>query len=81
MNNYGFDNEAYAAFMEAATERANLIYFNYQFTGERVGRALIGFDFASVEEREGFREFAESDGGGARTVRPLTEDQLGRVLG
>ena len=34
----------------------NICYFNYLYTGERVGRALIGFEFADVSARERFRE-------------------------
>jgi threonine dehydratase len=33
---------------------ANMCYFNYSYTGEQVGRALLGFEFTGKEERERF---------------------------
>lgn len=32
----------------------NICYFNYLYTGERVGRALLGFEFAEEADREAF---------------------------
>ena len=38
-----------------SVERGSICYFNYTSTGEQVGRALIGFEFAEAVDREGFR--------------------------
>ena len=36
---------ALADFLRAVSPHANLCYFNYVYSGERVGRALLGFEF------------------------------------
>jgi len=73
---------ALAEFLEgAAGLSADIGYFNYQFTGERFGRALIGFDFAEAESKERFFDFIQAEESAARTIRPLTEEQVARVLG
>ncbi|MGL1934377.1 MAG: pyridoxal-phosphate dependent enzyme [Fibrobacterales bacterium] len=38
-------------FLESIKEWANICYFNYLYTGERVGRALVGLEFQSLEQR------------------------------
>ena len=43
-------------FLVTVRGRANLCYFNYTFTGELVGRALMGFEFASEDQRDEFRQ-------------------------
>ncbi|MEC8865545.1 MAG: pyridoxal-phosphate dependent enzyme, partial [Verrucomicrobiota bacterium] len=43
-------------FLNSVRGSANICYFNYQYTGERVGRALIGFEFQSVGDRKAFIE-------------------------
>jgi threonine dehydratase len=43
-------------FMNTVRDAASICYFNYVFTGEQVGRALIGFEFSGEEDRERFRE-------------------------
>ncbi len=49
-------------FLQANCRAASIVYFNYSYTGERVGRALIGFDFASAETRAEFcRAVLESE--------------------
>jgi len=35
---------------------ANICYFNYLFTGERVGRAMIAFEFESDDQQQRFRK-------------------------
>ncbi len=39
-------------FMTEIRELASLCYFNYTYTGERVGRALVGMEFASPDDRQ-----------------------------
>ena len=39
---------------------ASLCYFNYRFSGERIGRALVGLDFEDSEAREAGREIVFS---------------------
>ncbi|MDX9973740.1 MAG: pyridoxal-phosphate dependent enzyme [FCB group bacterium] len=44
-------------FLLAARETASICYFNYTFTGEQVGRALLGLEFETEEQRAGFKRF------------------------
>ncbi|MEM9775784.1 MAG: pyridoxal-phosphate dependent enzyme [Chloroflexota bacterium] len=39
-------------FLEQIKDLANLCYFNYLYTGERVGRALVGLEFKTESDRE-----------------------------
>lgn len=39
-------------FMEQIKDLASLCYFNYLYSGERVGRALVGLEFKSEADRE-----------------------------
>lgn len=43
-------------FLTTVRGRANLCYFNYSYTGELVGRALMGFEFTSEDERAAFKQ-------------------------
>ena len=73
---------ALADFLEGAADlAADIVYFNYQFTGERVGRALIGFDFRDAESRNKFGVYAGGVDTSARTARPLSDEQAQRILG
>jgi len=42
-------------FLTTVRGRANLCYFNYTYTGELVGRALMGFEFNSEPARDEFK--------------------------
>lgn len=72
---------ALAAFLEGASKLSDFVYFNYQYSGERVGRALIGFDFPDADSRERFMEYADGKEHATRSVKPLSEPQVRRVLG
>ncbi|MFC0019195.1 pyridoxal-phosphate dependent enzyme [Roseibacillus persicicus] len=60
---------------------ASMCYFNYRQTGERIGRALIGLDFSSAEERERFLATIPSHGDGYRLCEPVDEATHRRLLG
>jgi threonine dehydratase len=61
--------------------RANLCYFNYRQSGERIGRALIGLDFPDDPAREEFLGSTPEQGEGYRSCRPVDEATLLRLLG
>lgn len=61
--------------------RGSFCYFNYAYSGERVGRALIGIDFGSAEERERFLSDLPVHGDGYRSCRPLGEQTARHLLG
>ena len=53
--------------------RASLCYFNYRQSGERIGRALIGLDFADEAKRREFLESVPEQGEGYRSCKPVDE--------
>lgn len=61
--------------------RANFCYFNYRYTGERVGRALIGLEFASELARDDFKTSLPTEGEGYRQCRVLKATELKRLIG
>jgi len=62
---------ALLGFMEAISPVSSLCYFNYSYTGERVGRALIGLDFDGKEQLEDCRSAVFGQAG--KTVRSVKE--------
>lgn len=61
-------------------DRAGICYFNYRQSGERIGRALIGLDFASPEERDVFAASLPAHGEGYRSCKPLDPEAARRLL-
>ncbi len=57
--------------------RANICYLNYSYTGERVGRALVGFEFGTPAERERFRKRLPSIG---LSFREISREAVERIL-
>nr|WP_281375545.1 pyridoxal-phosphate dependent enzyme [Haloferula luteola] len=60
---------------------ANLCYFNYRSSGERIGRALIGIEFPSSQAAQSFLEGSFRTGEGYRLCEPLDPETTGRLLG
>jgi threonine dehydratase len=60
---------------------ANLCYFNYRQSGERIGRALIGLDFPSPAERDALIQTIPSHGDGYRLCEPVDEATCMRLAG
>jgi threonine dehydratase len=60
---------------------ANLCYFNYRQSGERIGRALIGLDFPSTFERDALLMTIPSHGQGYRLCEPVDEATRQRLVG
>ncbi len=46
-------------FLREVSPHANLCYFNYLYSGERVGRALLGFEFGSQEAHASFTQYLD----------------------
>jgi len=61
------------------TENANLVYFNYRQSGERIGRALIGIEFPSPFEREAFLISLPPQGDGYRLCQALDTEASARL--
>jgi len=64
-------------FLMNLRQAAGICYFNYLFTGESVGRALIGFEFESDDNRaQAIQLIAES----GITCTEIEPEVLGRIL-
>lgn len=61
-------------------DRADLCYFNYRQSGERIGRALIGLDFATAEARTAFLAALPEQGDGYRSCAPVDHATQVRLL-
>ncbi len=73
---------AFYEFMSVMGEYASLCYFNYQYTGENVGRAFVGFEFDSREDRDLCRQHADTlRGTTIQGLHELSDSVRRRVLG
>ncbi len=62
-------------------DQADLCYFNYRQSGERIGRALLGLDFVGAEARQQFLADLPEHGPGYRSCIPVDEATRARLLG
>ena len=62
-------------------DKASICYFNYRQSGERIGRALIGLDFASPSERDAWMMSMPRQGDGFRLCVQLDDSTSKRILG
>ena len=71
---------AFLDFMAAIGDLASLCYFNYVYSGERVGRALMGMEFESREDRDICRARADKLAGtviqGIHEVSPAARKRI-----
>ena len=58
----------------------NICYFNYAYSGERVGRALLGIEFADATVRTAFLAALPDRGTGFRACR-VVKGPVGERLG
>lgn len=59
--------------------QASICYFNYRQSGERIGRALIGLDFSTNEEKQSFLDALPEHGEGYRSCKPVDAATLSRL--
>jgi threonine dehydratase len=64
-------------FLARVREVGNVCYFNYSYTGERVGRALMGFEFEREDDRARFQQLLREHG---YTYREIQAAALERIL-
>ncbi|MFK7909979.1 MAG: pyridoxal-phosphate dependent enzyme [Akkermansiaceae bacterium] len=73
---------AFLEFMSGIKDIASLCYFNYSYSGERVGRALVGMEFDSLSEHDICLErIKEMEGSSIRAARKVSEDTFCRLTG
>ncbi len=56
---------------------ANVCYFNYAYTGENVGRAIMGFEFETPAQKEQFYQVIKES---VVTCKPVDEASAKRIL-
>jgi threonine dehydratase len=72
---------AFQEFMSVMGKYANLCYFNYRYSGEQVGRAMVGLEFQSKEERDICRKLAEQMRGTTiQRIHEMPDEVRRRVL-
>ena len=64
-------------FLQSFEDLASICYFNYTYSGEHVGRALIGFEFQDDRDRSRFQELLAAS---SHTYHPLEDKVLERML-
>lgn len=67
-------------FLGTNCQDASIVYFNYNYTGERVGRALIGFDFKSEETLAAFRHAVFEKDTVLRYAKELSPQVMSRIV-
>ena len=71
---------ALAEFLQAVSPHASLCYFNYVYSGERVGRALLGFEFDSLAQNKNFEAVLQSARHAYRTYERVSDQVMHRIL-
>ncbi len=66
-------------FLERASSVSSICYFNYRYTGEAIGRALMGFEFDTPENRTAFERII-ADPASIVTCRALEARAAMRML-
>lgn len=64
-------------FLELLHGVASLCYFNYSYTGEQVGRAMVGFEFETEDKRAEFKKILRES---HHNYTEISESVLSRML-
>ena len=76
---------AFLQFMTEVKDLASLCYFNYAYSGERVGRALVGMEFSSKEDQQACLErimvMQDDHRGPIRAAREVSDETFLRLTG
>ncbi len=73
---------AFLEFMSKVSQLASLCYFNYAYSGERVGRALVGMEFASDADRASCEHLlSQLEGESIRSARAVSDETFYRLTG
>lgn len=63
-------------FLSAVSTVASICYFNYAYSGEAIGRALMGFEFSSPEDREKFADVIQNTVATCEEIDKTTVDRI-----
>lgn len=73
---------AFLEFMDQVKEVSSLCYFNYAYSGERVGRALVGMEFDNLEDQATAKGIIDNMvGENIHAVSLVSDETLRRLLG
>jgi threonine dehydratase len=73
---------ALVEFMSSVKDSASLCYFNYAYSGERVGRSLVGMEFEATESRDRCLQHIQAMvGKSIRAVRKVNDETFYRLTG
>ncbi|MGB0993446.1 MAG: pyridoxal-phosphate dependent enzyme [Akkermansiaceae bacterium] len=73
---------AFLQFMQEVKDLASLCYFNYAYSGERVGRALVGMEFSSEEDQKScLTRILAMQGDCIRAAREVSDETFYRLTG
>lgn len=64
-------------FLNEISDISNICYFNYVYTGENIGRAVMGFEFDDPADHEKFHQLYENSN---VDCKALSDDVLKRML-
>jgi threonine dehydratase len=71
---------ALAEFLRAVSPHSNLCYFNYVYSGERVGRALLGFEFDNAGAHANFGSVLDTAKNAYRAYQRVSNDVMRRII-
>lgn len=73
---------AFLRFMNGVKDISSLCYFNYSYSGERVGRALVGMEFSNAEDQQAcLKRILGMRGQGIRAAREVSNETFYRLTG
>ncbi|MBT8037307.1 MAG: pyridoxal-phosphate dependent enzyme [Verrucomicrobiae bacterium] len=76
---------AFLQFMTEVKDIASLCYFNYAYSGERVGRALVGMEFSRAQDRDRcldrMMKMQHDQRGCIRAAREVSDEIFYRLTG
>jgi threonine dehydratase len=64
-------------FLDQISKHASICYFNYAYSGEAIGRALMGFEFTNAGNKKQFLDNIDSS---VVTCRPVDDATTARIL-
>ena len=70
---------ALGEFLRAVSPHSNLCYFNYVYSGERVGRALLGFEFDRETQHQEFGDALTSAKDSYRSYQLVSAEVMQRI--
>lgn len=62
--------------LKSISSLSNICYFNYEYTGENIGRAIMGFEFDTVSHKKDFETIISKS---SITFKPLDSKTFSRI--